>query len=125
MTALDRRICVYRFFCLLSPLPLLFIAESRSIALTIGLAILGATYNGIALSIARRPIAWRLPVPPALLLLALDHLLVSGWVLLFAGSSSLAFLLYAPVAAEAVFRFDLWGGIGTSIYFVVGLVLFQ
>src|SRR2546430_10831298 len=28
-------------------------------------------------------------------------------------------------AAEAVFRFDLWGGIGTSLFFTVGIVLFQ
>src|SRR5207302_6251115 len=64
--------------------------------------------------------------PMAVLLLILDHLVVSGWILLFATpSSSVPYLLFALVAAEAVFRFDLWGGIGTSLFFTSGIILFQ
>jgi signal transduction histidine kinase len=64
--------------------------------------------------------------PMAVLLLILDHLVVSGWILLFATpTSSVPYLLYALVAAEAVFRFDLWGGIGTSLFLTCGTILFQ
>jgi len=62
----------------------------------------------------------------AWLLLLLDHLTVSGVILLFSGDPlATPYILYAAVAAEAVFRFDLLGGIATSLFFVGGLALFQ
>src|SRR5438552_18388262 len=85
-----------------------------------------AAYNGVAeLAIRKRTIP-RLARPMAVLLLVLDHLVVTGWILLFATPSSpVPYLLFALVAAEAVFRFDLWGGIGTSLFFTCGIILFQ
>src|SRR5437016_14365326 len=85
-----------------------------------------AAYNGVAeLAIRKRTIP-RFARPMAVLLLVLDHLVVTGWILLFATPSSpVPYLLFALVAAEAVFRFDLWGGIGTSLFFTSGIILFQ
>src|SRR5207253_7077396 len=78
-----------------------------------------------ALAIQKKAVP-RFARPMAVLLLVLDHLVVSGWILLFATpSSSLPYLLYALVAAEAIFRFDLWGGIGTSLFLTSGIILFQ
>src|SRR5438876_5551870 len=85
-----------------------------------------AAYNGIALLAIRRRAALRFSRPMAVLLLLLDHAVISGWILLFATpSSSLPYLLYALVAAEAFFRFALVGGIGTSLFFTCGIILFQ
>src|SRR5207244_8353011 len=85
-----------------------------------------AAYNGVAALAIRRNAVPRFGKPMAVLLLVLDHLVVTGWILLFASpSSSLPYLLYALVAAEAVFRFELWGGIGTSLFFTSGIILFQ
>src|SRR5260370_11134755 len=93
---------------------------------TILLAGLLAAYNGVAMLAIQKKAVPRLARPMAVLLLGLDHLVVTGWILLFATpSSSLPYLLYALVAAEAVFRFDLWGGIGTSLFFATGIILFQ
>src|SRR5713101_8564188 len=113
MTALDRQFVRIRFAAL-------------SVPVTILLAGLLAAYNGVAaLAIQRRAIP-RFGRPMAVLLLLLFHLVITGWILLFASpSSSIPYLLYALVAAEAVFRFDLWGGIGTSLYFTSGIILFQ
>src|SRR5216683_2876828 len=103
MTALDRQFVRIRFAALAIPFGLLFWLPSASVPVTI---LLAGTM--------------------AVLLLVLDHLVVTGWILLFASpSSSLPYLLYALVAAEAVFRFDLWGGIGTSLFFTSGIILFQ
>src|SRR5438093_3403859 len=126
MTALDRQFVRLRFGALAIPIGLLFWLNSASAPVTILLAGLLAAYNGVATLAIRKKSVPRFTRPMAVLLLVLDHLVVSGWILLFATpSSSLPYLLYALVAAEAVFRFDLWGGIGTSLFFTVGIVLFQ
>jgi|GEM_PF-1855343 len=126
MTALDRQLVKLRFAALAIPFGLLFWLPSASVPVTIVLAGLMAAYNGVAaLAIQKQAIA-RFARPMAVLLLVLDHLVVSAWILLFATpSSSLPYLLYALVAAEAVFRFELWGGIGTSLFFTSGVILFQ
>ena len=125
MIALDRQLIRLRFLALLIPVALLFWLPSRSLPLTLALTSLMAAYNGAALLASRRretrPGSWL-----AVLLLALDHLVFSGWILLFASeTASMPYLLYALVAAEAVFRFDLWGGIATSVFFTSGIILFQ
>jgi len=126
MTALDRQLVRLRFAALAIPFGLLLWLPSASVAITIVLAGLMAAYNGIALLAIRRRAALRFARPMAVLLLVLDHAVISAWILLFAGpSSSLPYLLYALVAAEAVFRFELWGGIGTSLFFTSGVILFQ
>ncbi len=115
MTALDRQLVRLRFVALAIPFGLL-----------LWLAGLMAAYNGVALLAIRRQASLRFSRPMAVLLLVLDHAVVSAWILLFATpSSSLPYLLYALVAAEAVFRFELWGGIGTSLFFTSGVILFQ
>src|SRR5205814_1800731 len=126
MTALDRQFVRLRFGALAIPFGLLFWLNSASVPVTILLAGLLAAYNGVATLTIQKKSVPRFTRPMAVLLLVLDHLVVSGWILLFASpSSSLPYLLYALVAAEAVFRFDLWGGIGTSLFFTVGIILFQ
>jgi signal transduction histidine kinase len=126
MTALDRQLVRLRFAALAIPFGLLLWLPSASVAITIVLAGLMAAYNGVALLAIRRRAALRFARPMAVLLLVLDHAVISAWILLFAGpSSSLPYLLYALVAAEAVFRFELWGGIGTSLFFTSGVILFQ
>jgi len=126
MTALDRQLVRLRFAALAIPFGLLLWLPSASVAITIVLAGLMAAYNGVALLAIRRRAAARFARPMAVLLLVLDHAVISAWILLFAGpSSSLPYLLYALVAAEAVFRFELWGGIGTSLFFTSGVILFQ
>jgi len=126
MTALDRQLVRLRFAALAIPFGLLLWLPSASVAITIVLAGLMAAYNGVALIAIRRRAAARFARPMAVLLLVLDHAVISAWILLFAGpSSSLPYLLYALVAAEAVFRFELWGGIGTSLFFTSGVILFQ
>jgi len=126
MTALDRQLVRLRFVALAIPFGLLLWLPSASVTVTIILAGLMAAYNGVALLAIRRQASLRFSRPMAVLLLVLDHAVVSAWILLFATpSSSLPYLLYALVAAEAVFRFELWGGIGTSLFFTSGLILFQ
>src|SRR3989440_1092219 len=126
MTALDRQLVRLRFAALAIPFGLLLWLPSASVPVTIVLAGLMAAYNGIALLAIRRQAALRFSRPMAVLLLVLDHAVISAWILLFVTpSSSLPYLLYALVAAEAVFRFELWGGIGTSLFFTSGIILFQ
>ncbi|TMD85704.1 MAG: GAF domain-containing protein [Chloroflexi bacterium] len=126
MTALDRQLVRLRFAALAIPFGLLLWLPSASVPVTIILAGLMAAYNGIALLAIRRRAALRFSRPMAVLLLLLDHAVISAWILLFVSpSSSLPYLLYALVAAEAVFRFELWGGIGTSLFFTSGVILFQ
>jgi signal transduction histidine kinase len=126
MTALDRQLVRLRFVALAIPFGLLLWLPSASVTVTIILAGLMAAYNGVAWLAIRRQAALRFSRPMAVLLLVLDHAVVSAWILLFASpSSSLPYLLYALVAAEAVFRFELWGGIGTSLFFTSGVILFQ
>src|SRR5205807_5537875 len=126
MTALDRLLVRLRFAALAIPFGLLLWLPSASVPITIILAGLMAAYNGIALLSIRRQAALRFSRPMAVLLLVLDHAVISAWILLFVSpSSSLPYLLYALVAAEAVFRFELWGGIGTSLFFTSGVILFQ
>ncbi len=125
MTSLDRQLIKFRFGAVLVPAALVFVLPSRSLPLTLALTALLIAYNGAAMLVGRRrePRAGRLL---AVLVLALDHFVVSGWILLFASqSTSLPYLLYALVAAEAVFRFDLWGGIATAVFFSSGIILFQ
>src|SRR2546430_103045 len=126
MTALDRQFVRLRLAALAIPFGLLLWLPSASVPITIVLAGLMAAYNGVAeLTIRKRTIP-RFARPMAVLLLVLDHLVVTGWILLFATPSSpVPYLLFALVAAEAVFRFDLWGGIGTSLFFTSGIILFQ
>jgi signal transduction histidine kinase len=126
MTALDRQFIKLRFAAVLIPFGLLLWLPSASIPVTIVLAGLLAGYNGVAVLAIQKRAVPRFGRPMAVLLLALDHLVVSGWILLFATpSSSVPYLLYAIVAAEAVFRFDLLGGIGTSLFLTCGITLFQ
>ena len=126
MTALDRQFVQLRFAALLIPLGLLLWLHSASVPVAILLGGTLAAYNGVAALAIRRNAVPRFGKPMAVLLLVLDHLVVTGWILLFASpSSSLPYLLYALVAAEAVFRFELWGGIGTSLFFTSGIILFQ
>ena len=126
MTALDRQLVRIRFAAVAIPFLLLLWLPTASVPVTIVLAALMAAYNGVAFLAIRKQTALRFARPMAVLLLILDHLVVSAWILLFASpSSSLPYLLYALVAAEAVFRFELWGGIGTSLFFTGGVVLFQ
>src|SRR5438876_260040 len=126
MTALDRQFVQLRFAALLIPLGLLLWLHSASVPVAILLGGMLAAYNGVAALAIRRNAVPRFGKPMAVLLLVLDHLVVTGWILLFASpSSSLPYLLYALVAAEAVFRFELWGGIGTSLFFTSGIILFQ
>src|SRR6202521_5593586 len=126
MTALDRQFVRLRFAALAIPLGLLFWLHSTSVPITILLAGLLAAYNGVAMLAIQKKAVPRFARPMAVLLLVLDHLVVTGWILLFATpSSSIPYLLYALVAAEAVFRFELWGGIGTSLFFTGGVILFQ
>jgi len=126
MTALDRQFVRLRFVALAIPFGLLLWLPSASVPITIVLTGLMGAYNGVAeLAIRKRTIP-RFARPMAVLLLVLDHLVVTGWILLFATPSSpVPYLLFALVAAEAVFRFDLWGGIGTSLFFTSGIILFQ
>jgi signal transduction histidine kinase len=126
VTALDRNLIRIRFGLLALPIALLLFYPSRSPALTIGLALIAGLYNTVAALAGRRLATARFPSLLAVVLLALDHLMVSGWILLFSSNqSSLPYLLYALVAAEAVFRFELRGGVATSVYFATGLVLLQ
>jgi signal transduction histidine kinase len=125
MTALDRLLIKLRFGALLAPAALLLWLPSRSLPLTVALAALLAIYNTAALVASRRPDP-RVGGSIAMLLLVLDHFVVSGWILLFASqSTSMPYLFYSLVAAEAVFRFDLWGGLATSLFFTSGIILFQ
>src|ERR1700730_10628055 len=126
MTALDRQLVRLRFVALAIPFGLLLWLPSASVTVTIILAGLMVGYNRGALLATRGHAALRFSRPMAGLLLDLDHAVVSAWILVFATpSSSLPYLLYALVAAEAVFRFELWGGIGTSLFFTCGVILFQ
>jgi len=126
MTALDRQLVRIRFAALALPFGLLLWLPSASVPVTIILAGLMAAYNGVALLAIRKQAALRFARPMAVLLLVLDHAVISAWILLFASpASSLPYLLYALVAAEAVFRFELWGGIATSLFFTSGVILFQ
>jgi signal transduction histidine kinase len=126
MTALDRQFVRLRFAALAIPFGLLFWLRSESVPVTLLLAFLLAAYNGVAALAMQRKEVPRFARPMAVLLLVLDHLVVTSWILLFASSSSsLPYLLYALVAAEAVFRFDLLGGIGTSLFLTAGIILFQ
>ena len=103
MTALDRQFVRLRFAALTIPFGLLFWLPSASVPVTILLAALLAAYNGVAtLAIQKKSIP-RFTRPMAVLLLVLDHAVISAWILLFATpTSSLPYLLYALVAAEAV-----------------------
>src|SRR3989442_15674925 len=126
MTALDRQFVRLRFAALVIPFGLLVWLPSASVPVTILFAGVLAAYNGVATLAIQKKSVPRFGRPMAVLLLVLDHLVVTGWILLFATpSSSLPYLLYALVAAEAVFRFDLWGGIGTSLFLTSGIILFQ
>src|SRR5947199_10018346 len=88
MTALDRQFVRLRFAALTIPFGLLLWLPSASVPVTIVLAGLMAAYNGVAtVAIRKRPIP-RFARPMAVLLLVLDHLVVSGWILLFTSPSS-------------------------------------
>ena len=126
MIALDRQLVALRFAALSIPLALAWLVPSQSLPMTLALVALVVVYNLVAFFLQRRHASSRFPTPVACLLLLLDHLVVSGWILLFwSWDSNLLFLLYALVAAEAVFRFDLAGGVATSLFFVSGLIAFQ
>ncbi|TME44543.1 MAG: GAF domain-containing protein [Chloroflexi bacterium] len=127
MTALDRLLVKLRFGALIIPFCLLIWLQAAA-ALPATLAVTGflAAYNGVAWLAIEKQAATRFGRPTAVLLLILDHLVVSAWVLLFATpASGIPYLLYALVAAEAIFRFDLWGGMGTGLFLTGGTILFQ
>src|SRR5207302_8869537 len=115
LTALDRQLVFLRFGALLLPLGMAAVLPTRSLAAVGALAGVVALYDSIPILMAQANPAWRLTTRVAVLMLVLDHVVVSGWIVLFYQSSSqlLPFLLYALVAAEAIFRFELWGGIAT------------
>ncbi len=126
MIALDRQLVAFRFAALSIPLALAWLVPSQSLPMTLALVALVVVYNLVAFLMVRRNLSSRFPASMAGLLLLLDHLVVSGWIVLFwSGDSNLPFLLYALVAAEAVFRFDLAGGVATSVFFISGLIVFQ
>src|SRR5437868_15194221 len=101
MTALDRQFVRLRFGALAIPIGLLFWLDSASVPITILLAGLLAAYNGVAALAIQKKSVPRFTRPMAVLLLILDHVVVSGWILLFATpSSSLPYLLYALVRSE-------------------------
>jgi signal transduction histidine kinase len=126
MTALDQLFVRLRFGALLIPLGLLLWLRPASVGAVIAIAAFLAAYNGVTWLAMQRKAIPRVARPMAILLLILDHLVVSGWILLFATpTSSIPYLLYALVAAEAIFRFELWGGIGTSLFLTAGTILFQ
>jgi signal transduction histidine kinase len=126
VTALDRLFIKLRFGALLIPVALLLWLRPVSVPMTIALGVFLAGYNAVASLAIEKKAVPRFGRPMAILLLILDHLVVSGWILLFeTPTSSLPSLLYALVAAEAVFRFELWGGIGTSLFLTAGALLFQ
>ena len=126
MTALDRLFLRLRFAGLLIPAAMLLWLRPASIGVVIAIGGFLAAYNAVAWLAIERKALPRFARPMAILLLILDHLVVSGWILLFATpSSSLPYLLYALVAAEAIFRFELWGGIATSLFLTAAIVLFQ
>src|SRR5205807_2185068 len=78
MTALDRLLVRLRFAALAIPFGLLLWLPSASVPITIILAGLMAAYNGIALLAIRRQAALRFSRPMAVLLLVLDHAVISG-----------------------------------------------
>ncbi|HEY9286734.1 MAG TPA: GAF domain-containing sensor histidine kinase [Candidatus Dormibacteraeota bacterium] len=126
MTALDRLFVRLRFIGLLIPAGMLVWLRPASTGVVIALGAFVAAYNAVAWLTIERKALPRFARPMAVLLLILDHLVVCGWILLFATpSSNLPYLLYALVAAEAIFRFELWGGVATSLFLTAGLVLFQ
>ncbi len=126
MTALDRLFVKLRFGAPLLPAALLLWLQPVSLPVAVALAAFVLAYNGVAWVAIQKKTVRRFGRPMAILLLVLDHLVVSGWILLFATpSSSLPSLLYALVAAEAIFRFELWGGIGTGLFLTAGAILFQ
>src|SRR6266446_2561176 len=95
MTALDRQFVRLRFGALAIPFGLLLWLNSASVPVTLLLAGLLAAYNGVATLTIQKKSVPRFTRPMAVLLLVLDHLVVSGWILLFATpSSSLPYLLF-------------------------------
>src|SRR5207244_13520181 len=84
MTALDRQFVQLRFAALLIPLGLLLWLHSASVPVAILLGGMLAAYNGVAALAIRRNAVSRFGKPMAVLLLVLDHLVVTGWILLFA-----------------------------------------
>src|SRR6266480_3421589 len=110
MTALDRQFVRLRFGALVIPFGLLFWLNSASVPITILLAGLLAAYNGVATLTIQKKSVPRFTRPMAVLLLVLDHLVVSGWILLFASpSSSLPYLLYALGAAVRAMNTEIRG----------------
>jgi signal transduction histidine kinase len=126
VTALDRLFVKLRFGAPLLPFGMLLWLQPVSLAVTIALAVFLLAYNTVAWLAIEKKAVPRFARPMPILLLILDHLVVTGWILLFSTpSSSLPSLLYAVVAAEAIFRFELWGGIGTGLFLTAGAILFQ
>lgn len=124
--SLDVALVWLRYAALVVPVGLALYLPPRSWTLVLILAGTVFAYNSIAAWLHRFRGLNTFPLPLAALLLLADHAAVSGWIVLFQqDTSDLPFLLYALVAAEAIFRFELWGGIATSLYFIGGLVLFQ
>jgi signal transduction histidine kinase len=126
MSAVDRQLVYLRFAVLTLPVGMVAVLPTRLPLTVLALVGVAALYNAIPALMMQASPGWRITTRAAALLLALDHLVVSGWIVLFFNAPTpVPVLLYALVAAEAIFRFELWGGIATSVYFVAGLILFQ
>src|SRR5437868_9314836 len=82
MTALDRHFVRLRFVALAIPFGLLLWLPSASVPITGVLAGLLGACNGVAALAIQKKAVPRFARPMAVLLLVLDHLVVSGWILL-------------------------------------------
>ena len=127
MNTLDRLLVRLRFLALGVPLVMLLVLPSRSWPVVVALDALVGAYNLLIARALRRRASGRLPDSYAWQVLILDHAAVSAFVVMFIVSpeASWAYLLYAAVASEAIFRFDVRGGVFTGVYFAIGFLLFQ
>jgi len=127
MKTLDRLLVRLRFLALGVPLVMLLVLPSRSWPVVVALDSLVGAYNLLIARALRRGASGRLPDSYAWQVLILDHAAVSAFIVMFIVSpeASWAYLLYAAVASEAIFRFDVRGGVFTGVYFAIGFLLFQ
>ncbi len=127
MTTLDLLLVRLRFLALAVPLAMLVVMPSRSWVLVVTIDAAVAAYNGIIFRALKRRASGRLPDSYAMQVLILDHVAVCAFIVLFIvnPTTSSPYLLYAAVATEAIFRFDVRGGILTGAFFVIGFFLFQ
>jgi signal transduction histidine kinase len=127
MNTLDLLLVRLRFVALAVPLAMLLVMPSRSWALVVAIDTAVAVYNVVIFRTLKRRASGRLPDTYAWQVLALDHAAVSAFIVLFITSPAVGppYLLYAAVATEAIFRFDIRGGVFTGVFFAIGFLLFQ